>query len=178
MNESQETLDPVEDLKERLYHWQRDDFECRSRVLSDLVAKDDNFEGYSLEYPKTSRLAAEELRCRGLDVDIAPRLLLMAIFGQEDVAEWTADDVDDWAIQAELEGSLSRSAMFCRGANVRFGQMMVAYMFRCVRSGVSFGPQIDMDRFEYAIVPGDPYNRVQFLPVGRLTSVIREANYE
>ena len=178
MSKPQEISRSAEELRVPLYHWRREDFELRADVLSDLVAKDDNFEGYSLEYPKTARMAAAELRCRGLDVDIAPRLLLMAIFDQEDEAIWSAERIDELATEAELDGLLLRSTMFCSGANIRFVQMMLAYLFRCVRDGVSFGPQIDLDRFEHAIVPGDPYNRVQFLPVGRLASVIREANYE
>ncbi|KAA5541499.1 hypothetical protein FYK55_18245 [Roseiconus nitratireducens] len=177
MSQLNEMVESAEVSEVPLYHWRRKDFECRAAELSDLVAKDDNFEGYSLEYPKTARMAAEELRCRGLDVDIAPRLLLMAIFGQEDEAIWSAERIDELATEAELDGLLLRSTMFCSGANVRFGQMMLAYLFRCVCSRVSFGPQIDLDRFEYAIVPGDPYNRVQFLPLGRLASVIRESNY-
>lgn len=178
MSKFKDRFDPVSLPKHARYHWLRNDFETRAKQFSHLVTKEGEFEGFSLEYPKTLRMAAEELRCRGIDIDVAPRLLLMAIFGQEDEPIWTRESIDESAVEAELDNSLLRSAMFCAGANICFGQMMLAYTVRCVRSGMDFGPAIDLDRFEYVIKPSFPYNRIRFFDTNQSVYASKGRHHE
>jgi len=178
MSKLKNRFDPVHLPKHARYHWLRDDFETRAKQLSYLVTKEGEFEGFSLEYPKTLRMAAEELRCRGIDIDVSERLLLMAIFGPDDEPIWTREEIDKAAVEAELDNSLLRSAMFCAGANICFDQMMLSYTVRCIRSGIEFGPAIDLDRFEYVINPDLPYNRVRFLDTNQSACTAEGRRYE
>jgi hypothetical protein len=114
--------------------WTRGDYDDRKSFFEDELGGGD-------AYPKSAAEAMRELVRRGIDAntdDIVEYVLdpaRMARFSAQKGAAWHKPDIDDLAEQLYKKGRVSHHVRFCQVANLRFGQVVSAYMALCALRG-------------------------------------------